>query len=68
MSPLAAGDRLGPFELVRYVHRGASGEVWVGRHDIMLDYCAVKVVPQSANGRAESRYLAGLPSCTIDWR
>src|SRR5262249_4273659 len=50
---LEAGDRLGPYELGRYIREGAFGQVWVGRHDLVRDYCAVKVVPECELGRVE---------------
>jgi serine/threonine protein kinase len=39
--------------LVRHVHGGAFGQVWIGRHDILGNRCAVKVFPDNRVGRME---------------
>lgn len=51
--PLAAGSRLGPYEILSAIGAGAMGEVYLAR-DAKLDrFVAVKVLPASVAGDAD---------------
>jgi eukaryotic-like serine/threonine-protein kinase len=51
--PLAAGDRLGPYEILTIIGTGGMGEVYKGR-DIRLNRAvAVKVLKPGARERFE---------------
>jgi hypothetical protein len=46
-SNFSAGDQVGCYVLVRHLHGGVFGQVWPGRHVLLGDRCAVKVLPDS---------------------
>ena len=53
--PLAAGTRLGPYEVVAPLGAGGMGEVYRAR-DVRLDrIVAIKILPQSVSGDASHR-------------
>jgi RNA polymerase sigma-70 factor, ECF subfamily len=49
----SAGDIVGSYKLVRHIHGGAFGQVWMGRHVLLDGYCALKVVPENGLGTIE---------------
>ena len=58
--PAAAGDRLGPYELLSLIGEGGMGEVWKAR-DTRLDRVVVKISKQEFTERfeREARAVAG---------
>jgi hypothetical protein len=52
-STFSAGDQVGCYVLMRHLHGGAFGQVWLGRHALLGDRCAVKVLPDSQRGHIE---------------
>src|SRR5688572_23021741 len=47
------GDSVGCYKLLRHIHGGTFGEVWVGRHTLLDNYCALKIVPENGLGAIE---------------
>src|ERR1700719_2989549 len=55
--PLAAGDRLGPYEIVAPIGKGGMGEVYRARDPRLRRDVAVKVLPQAfATEAARERF------------
>src|SRR5512139_1363388 len=53
MTPLPAGQRLGPYEIVRLLGSGAFADVYLARHTLLEHDVALKVVREAAADRWE---------------
>jgi serine/threonine protein kinase/Tfp pilus assembly protein PilF len=63
--PLAAGDRLGPYEIVAPLGAGGMGEVYLGRDTRLGRDIAIKVLPEHfATPLARQRFLREARACS----
>jgi serine/threonine protein kinase len=53
--PLAAGTRLGPYEITEPIGKGGMGEVYRARDTKLDREVAIKVLPRRASPRQETR-------------
>ena len=53
--PLAAGTRLGPYEILAPIGAGGMGEVYKGRDTRLDRTVAIKVLPPHLAGNTERR-------------
>ena len=54
-TPIAAGSRLGPYEVLSPLGAGGMGEVWKARDTRLERTVAIKLLPQSVAASPESR-------------
>ena len=57
-APLASGQVLDGYHLVRFIGRGGFGEVWLCRSEAMGDYRALKFIPTTHADRFDKEYAA----------
>jgi serine/threonine protein kinase len=60
--PLAAGDKLGPYEILAPIGKGGMGEVWKARDTRLNRLVAIKIAQQNFSDRfeREARVIAAL--------
>src|ERR1700737_3370642 len=60
--PLAAGDKLGPYEILAPIGKGGMGEVWKARNTRLNHLVAIKIAQQNFSDRfeREARVIAAL--------